>query len=106
MTNKELVAMLYSKYGKMQLTKAETAHEIGVSIATLDNMRRDGLITGKKVSHQIFFTLTTIVNHLSEQIMLKVEAFHSGVCGIEGYESLYMVDCLRVTTPLSNKAKL
>ncbi len=66
MSKKETIAILYEKYGALQLTKQQTAKELNVSPNTIDNMRKQGEITGKKVSAQIFFTLSEIADHIGE----------------------------------------
>ena len=66
MSKKEIVAMLHEKYGALQLTKTQAANELNISNNTIDNMRKRGEITGKKVSAQIMFTLAEIADHVGE----------------------------------------
>jgi len=66
MTQSEFIKMLRENYNKMLLTKKETAKEVGVSEATIDRLRKDGLITSKKVMGQIFFDIGEIARFLSD----------------------------------------
>lgn len=61
----EYVASLQNKYNKMLLSKAETAHELNVSEATIDRLRKAGAIKSKKVGGQIFFTLATVAEYVA-----------------------------------------
>lgn len=40
---KELINLLYQKYGSLNLTREQTAESIGSSTATLDRIRKAGL---------------------------------------------------------------
>lgn len=48
---------LYQKYKKSLLSKKEAAEELSISTATLDRLRKQGLIRSKKVGGGIYFTL-------------------------------------------------
>lgn len=59
--------VMRAEYMRSLLNKKETARELGeISIATLDRMRREGLITSKKVRGQIMFSLDEIARFLVE----------------------------------------
>lgn len=61
----DYVALLQNKYNKMLLTKGEFAKEIGVSEATIDRLRKQGVIRSGKVGGQIFFTLATVAEYIA-----------------------------------------
>ncbi|QSZ41356.1 helix-turn-helix domain-containing protein [Sulfurimonas aquatica] len=65
MTYEEFLAMLRDNYNKMLLTKKETAKELGTSEATIDRLRKNGLITSKKVLGQIMFSIDEIARFLT-----------------------------------------
>lgn len=56
---------LRDKYGKMLLSKSETAHEVGVSEATIDRLRKQGDITSKKVGGQVMFNIGTVAEFIT-----------------------------------------
>jgi len=66
MSQKELISLLYEKYNSQLLNKKEASRELNISEGTIDNLRKAGDITGKKVSGQIMFTLAEIARFLSE----------------------------------------
>jgi len=43
MKKNELTKLLFNQYGKLLLTRAETAQTLGISTCTLDRMRTKGL---------------------------------------------------------------
>jgi DNA-binding transcriptional ArsR family regulator len=47
-------------YKKSLLSKKETAEELSISTATLDRLRKKGLIRSKRVGGGIYFTLNEI----------------------------------------------
>lgn len=51
---------LQQKYKKSLLSKKETAEELSISTATLDRLRKQGLIRSKKVGGGVYFTLIEI----------------------------------------------
>lgn len=51
---------LQQRHKKSLLSKKETAQEIGVSLATIDRLRKSGEIKAKKVGGGIFFTINEI----------------------------------------------
>lgn len=61
----EYVELLQNKYGKMLLSKRETAKEVGVSEATIDRLRKMGVIHSKKVGGQIFFTIASVAEYVA-----------------------------------------
>jgi len=66
MTQITYTQMLRDTYKKMLLTKRETAKELGVSEASIDRMRKDGLISTKKVLGQVMFSIDEIARFLTE----------------------------------------
>ncbi len=66
MEYKEYVVSLQNKYNRMLLSKAEAAHEVNVSEATIDRLRKAGAIKSKKVGGQIFFTLAAVAEYIAE----------------------------------------
>lgn len=51
---------LQQRYKKSLLSKKEAAEELNISTATLDRLRKQGLLKSKKVGGGIFFTLNEI----------------------------------------------
>ncbi|MFA9238391.1 MAG: helix-turn-helix domain-containing protein [Candidatus Paceibacteria bacterium] len=51
---------LQQRYKKSLLSKKETAEELSISTATLDRLRKKGLIRSKRVGGGIYFTLNEI----------------------------------------------
>lgn len=66
MSQSNFIQMLRENHGKMLLTKKETARELSTSEATIDRLRKEGLITSKKVLGQIMFTIDEVARFLSE----------------------------------------
>jgi len=66
MSKDELVSLLRANHKKMLLTKRETAKELSISEASLDRLRKNGEIDGKKVLGQIMFSIDEISRFLSE----------------------------------------
>ena len=60
------VKKLYQKYKKSLLKKKEAAEELNISIATLDRLRKQGLIRSKKVGGGIYFTLNELATFIGE----------------------------------------
>lgn len=57
---------LQQKYKKSLLSKKEAAEELSISTATLDRLRKQGLIRSKKVGGGIFFTLKELATFIGE----------------------------------------
>jgi predicted site-specific integrase-resolvase len=57
---------LYQKYKKSLLSKKEAAEELSISTATLDRLRKQGLIRSKKVGGGIYFTLNELATFIGE----------------------------------------
>ena len=66
MSQIDFTKMLRDNYKKMLLTKKETAQELSVSEASLDRMRKQGLITSKKVLGQIMFNIGEVSRFLAD----------------------------------------
>ncbi len=60
------VEHLYQKYKKSLLSKKEAAEELNISTATLDRLRKQGLIRSKKVGGGIYFTLNELATFIGE----------------------------------------
>ncbi len=57
---------LQQRYKKSLLSKKEAAEELSISTATLDRLRKQGLIMSKKVGGGIYFTLKEIAIFIGE----------------------------------------
>ena len=57
---------LQQRYKKSLLSKKETAEELSISTATLDRLRKKGLIRSKRVGGGIYFTLKEIAIFIGE----------------------------------------
>jgi len=66
MSQTDFTQMLRENYNKMLLTKKETAHELSVSEATLDRLRKNGEIDSKKILGQVMFSIDEIARFLYE----------------------------------------
>lgn len=62
----ETAHRLSMKWDKSLLTKRETAKELSVSPATVDRLRKDGLISSKKVLGQIMFSVDEIARFIAD----------------------------------------
>lgn len=60
MTQMEFIEILRKNYNRMLLTKKETAHELNISSATVDRLRKTGELGSKKIGGGIYFTLEEI----------------------------------------------
>lgn len=67
---KILFETLYSKYKKIALSKKEMAMESGLSISTLDRLRKSGLGCPyiKKGKGDIFYPLTELAKYYTQTI--------------------------------------
>lgn len=59
-----LKSEIQERHKKLLLNKKEASQELGISISTLDRLRRTGYLKEKRVGGQIFFTLEEIVNFI------------------------------------------
>ena len=64
MNQKLAIDLLYSKYGKLYLSKDESATELGLGIATIDRMRETGELKSSKIKGSIKFALTEIAKFI------------------------------------------
>jgi predicted transcriptional regulator len=62
----DYLKILREKYDKMILSKEETAHELGVSQATIDRLRYAGKISAKKVLGKVMFKIDTVADFLAK----------------------------------------
>lgn len=67
---KVLFETLYNKYKKIALSKKEMSQETGVSISTLDRLRKSGLGCSyiKKGKGDIFYPLTELAKYYTQTI--------------------------------------
>lgn len=72
MTSEEKVLFetLYSKYKKIAISKKEMSQETGVSVSTLDRLRKSGLGCEykKERNGDIFYPLTALAKYYSQTI--------------------------------------
>lgn len=61
-----IIEQLFQKHKKSLLSKKEVAHELNISITTLDRLRNQGLIKSKKVGGGVYFTLKEIALFIGE----------------------------------------
>ena len=60
----QLKIEIQQRYKKLLLNKKEASKELGISISTLDRLRKSGYLREKRVGGGIFFTLDEIVNFI------------------------------------------
>ncbi|MGJ0328705.1 helix-turn-helix domain-containing protein [Aliarcobacter cryaerophilus] len=60
----QLKTEIQNRYKKLLLNKKEASQELGISISTLDRLRKSGYLREKRVGGGIFFTLDEIVNFI------------------------------------------
>ena len=60
----QLKIEIQQRYKKLLLNKKETSKELGISISTLDRLRRIGYLKEKRIGGGIFFTIDEIVNFI------------------------------------------
>ena len=60
----QLKIEIQQRYKKLLLNKKETAKELGISISTLDRLRRTGYLRERRIGGGIFFTIDEIVNFI------------------------------------------
>ena len=64
MTQMEFIEILRKNYNRMLLTKKETAHELNISSATVDRLRKNGELNSRKIGGGIYFTLEEIARFI------------------------------------------
>lgn len=64
MTQIEYVEILRKNYNRVLLTKKETAHELNISSATVDRLRKNGELNSRKIGGGIYFTLEEIARFI------------------------------------------
>lgn len=60
----QLKTEIKNRHKKLLLNKKEASKELGISISTLDRLRKSGYLREKRVGGGIFFTLDEIVNFI------------------------------------------
>ena len=60
----QLKTEIQNRHKKLLLNKKEASQELGISISTLDRLRKSGYLREKKIGGGIFFTLDEIVNFI------------------------------------------
>ena len=60
----QLKIEIQQRYKKLLLNKKEASQELGISISTLDRLRKSGYLREKRIGGGIFFTLDEIVNFI------------------------------------------
>ena len=60
----QLKIEIQQRYKKLLLNKKEASQELGISISTLDRLRKSGYLREKRVGGGVFFTLDEIVNFI------------------------------------------
>ncbi|MCT7471012.1 helix-turn-helix domain-containing protein [Aliarcobacter cryaerophilus] len=60
----QLKIEIQQRHKKLLLNKKETSQELGISISTLDRLRKSGYLREKRIGGGIFFTLDEIVNFI------------------------------------------
>ena len=60
----QLKIEIQQRYKKLLLNKKEASKELGISISTLDRIRKSGYLREKRIGGGIFFTLDEIVNFI------------------------------------------
>lgn len=65
---------LYSKYKKIALCKKEMATETGLSISTLDRLRKSGLGCGyiKVAKGDVFYPLTELAKYYCQAVIRTI----------------------------------
>ena len=60
----QLKTEIQNRHKKLLLNKKEASKELGISISTLDRIRKSGRLREKRIGGGIFFTLDEIVNFI------------------------------------------
>ena len=55
---------IQQRYKKLLLNKKEASKELGISISTLDRLRKSGYLREKRIGGGVFFTLDEIVDFI------------------------------------------
>ena len=53
----QLKIEIQQRYKKLLLNKKEASKELGISISTLDRLRKSGYLREKRIGGRVFFTL-------------------------------------------------
>lgn len=60
----QLKIEIQQRYKKLLLNKKEASKELGISISTLDRLRKSGYLREKRIGCRVFFTLDEIVDFI------------------------------------------
>ncbi|MGH2306358.1 helix-turn-helix domain-containing protein [Aliarcobacter sp. ERUVET-8] len=60
----QLKIEIQQRYKKLLLNKKEASKELGISISTLDRLRKSGYLREKRIGGGVFFTLDEIVDFI------------------------------------------
>ena len=60
----QLKIEIQQRYKKLLLNKKEASQELGISISTLDRLRKSGYLKEKRIGGGVFFTLDEIVDFI------------------------------------------
>ena len=60
----QLKIEIQQRYKKLLLNKKEASKELGISISTLDRLRKSGYLRKKRIGGGVFFTLDEIVDFI------------------------------------------
>ena len=60
----QLKIEIQNRYKKLLLNKKEASQELGISISTLDRLRKSGYLREKRIGGGVFFTLDEIVDFI------------------------------------------
>ena len=60
----QLKIEIQNRYKKLLLNKKEASQELGISISTLDRLRKSGYLREKRIGGGVFFALDEIVNFI------------------------------------------
>ena len=64
MSKIEYIEILRKNYNRVLLTKKETAQELNISSATVDRLRKNGVLNSRKIGGGIYFTLEEIARFI------------------------------------------
>ena len=60
----QLKIEIQNRYKKLLLNKKEASQELGISISSLDRLRKSGYLREKRIGGGVFFTLDEIVDFI------------------------------------------
>ena len=60
----QLKTEIKNRHKKLLLNKKEASKELGISISTLDRLRKSGYLREKRIGGGVFFTLDEIVDFI------------------------------------------